>query len=299
MKKMIFGAVIALAMFVGLTQADAALIHDAAGTGDVATVLEELNNGVDVNAKTKRGLAPIMIAAMLGQNEVVAQLLHVPGIDVNAKDTNSLTPLMLAVRTEQTAIVEQLLNAPGIDINTNGKHGTALTHAVHNSTAVVERLLNVPDIDVNARDQNGITPLMHAAVTGHIEIVELLLNAEGVDINAHVQKNGVTSTALMGAIRTGHTAVAKLLLNTEGIDVKDALMVAVRADNTEIVKQLLLADADITVEYELIHRGWIWNSKSKYTALQYAQKHGYTETAKAIEDYMNAIDSSKTKSARK
>jgi ankyrin repeat protein len=179
-KKMIFGAVMALAIGIGVTQVSAATIHDAAVVGDVATVREELNNGVDVNAQ----------------------------------NTFRQTALML-----------------GLD-----RLGRSTERVGQRFKQRVEQLCDVPGIDLNAKDNFGDT----------------------------------------------------------------ALILAVRENKTNIVRQLLQAGADIAVEFEQIDRGWIWTSKSKYTVLQYAQKKGYTETAKAIEDHIfNTTVGPKTKSAAK
>ena len=57
------------------------------------------------------------------------------------------------------------------------------------------------------RKTDGITPLIMAALNGHIKIVKLLVEANA-DINA---KNTSGVTALMAATQNGHTAIAELL----------------------------------------------------------------------------------------
>jgi len=61
---------------------------------------------------------------------------------------------------------------------------------------------------VDQKDHFGHTPLMVAAIDGHVEAAELLL-AKGAAINA---KNKGGFTPLMFAAMEGHPAVAKLLL---------------------------------------------------------------------------------------
>jgi ankyrin repeat protein len=114
---MIFGAAMALAMFVGSTQVDAAPIHDAALAGNVAAIQQELNNNVDVNAKDRWGWTALMLAARRGHSAVVEQLLNVPDIDVNySYDDNTGTALVVAVREGRTSIVDRLLQVPDIDV---------------------------------------------------------------------------------------------------------------------------------------------------------------------------------------
>jgi ankyrin repeat protein len=83
--------------------------------------------------------------------------------------------------------------------------------------------------DVNARDENGLTPLMHAArgdrpaherpdATDHPEVVQLLLQ-KGADVNAATDTGFV---ALFWAARYGHAKVVKVLIdNGANVNAKD------------------------------------------------------------------------------
>ena len=61
--------------------------------------------------------------------------------------------------------------------------------------------------DVNAKNEDGVTPLLVAAVSGRKEIIELLIR-EGADVNAKV--NGVTP--LHQAAFRSHKEIAELLI---------------------------------------------------------------------------------------
>ena len=63
--------------------------------------------------------------------------------------------------------------------------------------------------NIYAWDKYLNTPLMYAALNGHINIVEFLLK-KGVNIN---HKNECGSTALMWAALNGHTNIVNLLLD--------------------------------------------------------------------------------------
>lgn len=109
-------------------------------------------------------------------------------------------------------------------------------------------------VDKNAK-YHGNTALHLAAERGSIEVVKILLSA-GVDLNA---KNSVGSSALHSAfcgegITEKNIEVAKLLL-TAGVNKDDkdkfgsvALHYAVKQDNVEAVKMLLVFNADYRVE---------------------------------------------------
>lgn len=67
---------------------------------------------------------------------------------------------------------------------------------------------------VNSRDTHGLTPLMWAAVSGHVPTLCLLLE-RGADVNAACEDG---RTALMRAACYGHTDAVRLLIES-GADV--------------------------------------------------------------------------------
>lgn len=84
-----------------------------------------------------------------------------------------------------------------------------LTLVSQSETPSVESIQEL--LDKGARVNQGVrytTPLMHAAVQGHLEIVKLLL-AKGADVNAQTDDG----TALMMAVTWGHAEIVKLLLD--------------------------------------------------------------------------------------
>lgn len=115
----------------------------AAYKGDVVEVKRLINQGADVNAKSKYDRTALMDAAQEGHVEVMHTLLQ-QGADVNAK---------------------------------NNYGWTALYYAAGN-TEVVRVLLTV-GADVNAKTTDGWTALMIAAQNGHGEVCALI-EAEGV-----------------------------------------------------------------------------------------------------------------------
>ena len=73
-------------------------IWGAADRGDVETVRECLEAGVDVNARNCLGCVPLMYAAGSGHLEVVNLLLSHPAICVNIRNNDRLTCFMLAMQ---------------------------------------------------------------------------------------------------------------------------------------------------------------------------------------------------------
>ena len=83
--------------------------------------------------------------------------------------------------------------------------------------AVKWHLANGPDI--NARDNDGVTPLIWAAVRNKMQTVELLI-AEGADVNA---KDRFNKTPLYRAAFAGRSEIVRVLIaNGAGVNVKDA-----------------------------------------------------------------------------
>lgn len=73
----------------------------------------------------------------------------------------------------------------------------------------VMRLLNDKETRIDCLDENGMTPLQHAAYRGNESLCRLLLD-RGADVNSNFHEHGYT--ALMFAALSGNTAIASLLL---------------------------------------------------------------------------------------
>ena len=112
----------------------------AALKGDRTELLGLLDNGADVNGKSKSGVTALMLAAGSGRIEIVQDLLS-KGADINAKTTGNYTPLMCAALNGHIKVVKALVDAGA---------------------------------DVSAKDNGGQTALKYAESKGHADIVELL-----------------------------------------------------------------------------------------------------------------------------
>ena len=124
----------------------------------------------------------------------------------------------------------------------------------------------------DSRDSWGQTPLLHAAVQGHVEIVRLLLARDDVDMNSE-DKDG--RSPLWYGIDKGHLEVVRLFFAQGDVDVhsrdkdgRSLLSYAAESKNSNIVAQFL-AQGDIDV-----------NSKDKdgRSPLSYATQYWNSET---------------------
>jgi hypothetical protein len=146
----------------------------AARKGDVATVKQLLDAGIDVNTKFRYGVTALMYACDHGHLDVVKTLLD-SGADPNVKDTfYGMTPLMMAVspaqkkRPEHTEIAKLLIKrgAAGkeIAISSAVEDGSVeLTQAILDSGGLSPELLSDSLESAKARSQTEIVPLLERA----------------------------------------------------------------------------------------------------------------------------------------
>jgi hypothetical protein len=123
----------------------------------ILEIKELLQLGVDINTRNHFKQTPLMIAALLGNMNIVTILLE-NGADFDFIDNNGLTALMLAARNGQLSVAELLLN--------NGA-------------------------DVNIQDKRGLTALMHAVSFGHEKTVEIILKYKpALDVQDNKSEDG-------------------------------------------------------------------------------------------------------------
>ena len=186
----------------------------AAGKGDIAAVEKNLNKGVPIDSRTKKGETPLCLAVINGHVSTITTLLS-RNAQIEARTNKGLTPLLCArenVSTSRTAVMRALLSA-GANLDARDEKGnTALHQAVSLSRPDwVECLLSFkPNLEI--RNNAGETALLRAvdfpALTYAKDIlktVELLLDA-GADAKATDQKGQTAELIAIKAIalKTGY-----------------------------------------------------------------------------------------------
>lgn len=173
-----YAVVTVLAIFVGVTQVDAALIHDAAARNNVQVIEELIRNGEDINLKDEYGDTALIKAAEGGCSRVVNILLDQgKAVDINAQNNSGHTALMKAVVFGREVIITRLLKA-GCDVNLKDKWGTtALMKTAqlgdYYLVGFAKELLQVPNMNVYATNDKGETALNIARRNNH-EVAELI-----------------------------------------------------------------------------------------------------------------------------
>ncbi len=106
-------------------------LHEGAHWGAEMTRLL-LDGGADVNAPSKKGVTPLMMAAGAHSSEPV-RLILAKGADVNARDNEGKTPLMCAASQGRLANAEFLL-AKGAEVRFKDKAGKTALDLVRSSS---------------------------------------------------------------------------------------------------------------------------------------------------------------------
>jgi hypothetical protein len=227
-----------------------------------------LDKGAQVNVQTDEGTALMM--AVTGGNAATVKLLLEAGADVNAKHRIGDQSLIMAARRRVADVkpagpeagyeIMEMLLAKGAGVNAKGDWGrTALMFA--NTPAKVDLLVR-SGADIEAKDEYGETALMDAAARGDAAVVSSLLS-HSADVNA-TDKNG--NNSLLHSLEyenrrnseedrksaEDRVEAARRILQAKGLmvdaqngDGETALMRAVRLENSEMVKLLLVKAVDV------------------------------------------------------
>lgn len=147
----------------------------------------------------------------------VRLLVEKHGVGVDVKDVYGRTPLMLTSMIDEDAgaRMAKILVSAGSNLGLRDHMGrTALSMACMNGREkIVEEILRKDILNINEPDNDGNTPLHHAASSGNPNIVKYfgeLFVKFGLDVDT---RNKLGYTALLLACRNGHFVSAHYLLS--------------------------------------------------------------------------------------
>jgi ankyrin repeat protein len=234
---------------VGANKADVAAFVEsrtAPGDGKQPGASSTTSDGASQAFVVKSALA---VHAYHGDLRQADTLLRA-GADVNEADANGNTALMVAARMGQADIVRRLLEA-GARVDPASRVGlTALHMAVLAENAEVTRMLLEKAPQLDQPEHAGFTPLSLAVQSDQLGLVQALL-AAGANPNIAVPGTSRLSglTPLLTAVLHRNHGIARLLLGA-GADVhyvtgngRNALLFAVQRDDPEMVDLLSRANA--------------------------------------------------------
>ena len=198
-----------------------------AASGGNLSLINEVDQRVDVNCRGASGETPLMEAGSSGNVDAIRFLLA-KGADVHMQDDMGNTALNLAAGSGNATAVKILIDA-GSDIHhrnqvctdrciSNGKsmimrrfgYSVLEDACASGNTYAVEILIDA-GLDVNEPGWEGRTPLM---LTRHPKVAELLL-CRGAELEA---RDPVGWTALMHSAWQGNIEIMEVLLS-HGADV--------------------------------------------------------------------------------
>ena len=155
---------------------------------DVQSVKALLNRGFDPNTPDEQGRPALLLALQVPSPKVAEALIRVPQTRVELRNDKDESPLMMAALLGQKDLVELLIWRDA-DVNKTG--WTPLHYAASGGHADIAQLLLDHSAYIDAESPNGTTPLMMAAMYGTPEVVKLLLS-EGADRD-HKNQLGMTA----------------------------------------------------------------------------------------------------------
>lgn len=186
---------------------------EAAGKGDIDTLIQCVEQGVDINFRGKAKRTAILSAAMNDQYEAVDYLISI-GADVDLQDETCFNPFIYGCIHNKLELVKKMIKADTNLELLSRFGGVGLTPACEKGHfEVVRELLTTTDINVNHTNFVGWTPLIEAIILSdggskQQEIIRLLIE-HGANTQM-TDKYGVTPLEL--ARRKGYTEIEQILL---------------------------------------------------------------------------------------
>lgn len=211
--------------------------------------------GVNVNLKTREGLAGLHIACHEDNVDVVDALLQSSHTDVNICDgSNFRTPLHVAAMQGNQASLKRLLDVTGIEVQAKDADGYLPVHytAGHPVLPITSWFSNVTEnyshelllrlcatTAINARTPEGRGPLHLAAQSGNIAALKVFLGRADLDVNM-IDSQGDTALHLAEDIIVADLLLEKGLdANVQNVDGNTALHCALERRWEELAQLLM------------------------------------------------------------
>ena len=181
--------------------------------------------------------------AVIGNLKEMIDFLLAHGADINQSDC--IPALDVAIDKDNVNMVKLLLNGgANVNLSSPKSNGLPIHHAcAHNNIEILKLLLHY-DVKLNVKDEQGITPLLYAAVNTNPGMIQLLLE-HGADPQVSLPQG---ETALHIVAECGHIPSVKCFVSDSRIhqlanlkDVNGRVPAAYAAESSQIeVLRLLL-----------------------------------------------------------
>uniref|UniRef100_A0A2K6P1Z0 Ankyrin repeat and SOCS box protein 15 n=1 Tax=Rhinopithecus roxellana TaxID=61622 RepID=A0A2K6P1Z0_RHIRO len=226
-------------------------MHEAAKQGrkDIISLL--LKHGGNVHLRDGFGVTPLGVAAEYGHCDVLEHLIHKGG-DVLALADDGASVLFEAAGGGNPDCISLLLEYGGSGNVPNRAGHLPIHRAAYEGHYLALKYL-IPATSKNAIRKSGLTPIHSAADGQSAQCLELLIE-NGFDVNTlladHISQSydDERKTALYFAVSNNDVRCTEVLLAAgadPNLDPLNCLLVAVRANNYEIVRLLLSHGANV------------------------------------------------------
>ncbi|KAM6202788.1 ankyrin repeat and SOCS box protein 15 [Rhynchocyon petersi] len=246
-------------------------MHEAAKQGrkDIIALLLKHGRG-SVHLRDGFGITPLGVAAEHGHCDVLEHLIHKGG-DVFALADDGASVLFEAAGGGNPDCISLLLEYGGSGNVPNRAGHLPIHRAAYEGHYLALKYL-IPVTSKHAIQKSGLTPIHSAADGQNAQCLELLVE-NGFDVNSlladHISESydDQRKTALYFAVSNNDVQCTEVLLAAgadPNLDPLNSLLVAVRANNHEIVRLLLAHGADVNCYFMHV------NDTRFPSAIQYA-----------------------------
>jgi len=229
------------------------LMHEAAIRGDHEIIEALLAQGVSINILNRQGETPVQYVFRMKQFDKLAYL--------EGKGANMMYAIEQAAALEPEG-QQQFMGAVEVPAEMQ------LCSACKQGDLDAVKQAQLLQANPKARDSEGLLPIHHAALNGHVTVVQYLRMGM-VSLTDDDARTAEGQTLLHLAVKGGHTALVQMIIDDEGLlDEKDfegntALRLAYKAQNKDLVELLKKAGADpkkvpeeerFPVDHSILHR---------------------------------------------
>ena len=227
----------------------------------------------DLAVKTDISRSVYRSAAYSGYISILKLLLTHSKVHVNDVDNKNFTPLHLAVQQNHTDVVKYLLSKEA-DVAIKTDSGRSVYHnaAYNGYISILQLLVTHSKVHVNDLDNTHFTALHLAVQKNRTEVVKYLL-AKEVDVAI---KTDIGRSIYHSAAYKGYISILQLLVTHSKMHVNDVdnknftpLHLAVQQNHADIVKYLLLKEADVSIKTD--GGRTVYHSTAFYTNLDVLQ----------------------------
>ncbi|TVU30159.1 hypothetical protein EJB05_21768, partial [Eragrostis curvula] len=160
-------------------------IHLASRLGYAQVLKQLMLHGAEINLKTSTGDTPLMVSARAGHSDCFLELIKF-GADLGLVNSAGETAITIAnLSSFRSSIVDIFMRALNCGARLSSSDMTVFSplhfFAGSGRAEPLLKILHQSASDLNKLDGSGLTPVMVAAESGHVDIFRLLV-MEGADI---------------------------------------------------------------------------------------------------------------------